>query len=1098
MPRLIPALALALVALVATALPAAAQSGDDDSAQRPTSASLPSVDSGARPGPDVLYAPRPDAPQLENGQAAFDAEPILVSGEEAYRDGEYLYQDYLYDDYGSDTNGSAVESNPASLGDSDQNGAVPRVGDITYPTNRARYGGNAADLVEFRIATGPDAVTYRFTLNTLLEADSTIATVAFDTDAQAATGKATLPRDPGTPFPGTDQVITTWGTGAEHTNLSGATPQTTELDVTADLEANQLVVTVPREVSDPSGVWEATVAVGLYDPATGGWKRPQVQAGSDTPGGAGPLDPNPSGIFNLGFRFDEPVAQMNTPPDTEQSVAIRTKAPNEYTHEIDFGALAAGENRSSVPETGTQIRIFPSRLDLGEGRNLDRFPAYLGQLQPYSVYVPSGYDPADSAGLTLLLHSLGQEHWQYNGTNLVQQVGEARGNIVATSLSRGPDGWYQRSAEYDVFEMWNDVARQFELDPDRVAISGYSMGGYATYRLGGLYPDLFGKAFSQVGPPGEGIWLPPAPPTGATRGNDQPPPQAPAPATNSNRWLENTRHVPFLNWVAGEDQLVPTPGPRAQNLGAPELGIDGFDQLGYRFQFQVFSPAEHFTLFLNDEYPGTADFLGQATVDRNPAHVTFAHLPASDDTELGLVHDHAYWVSQVAVDETSGSEPAKGVVDAFSHAFGVGDPPSTRTTSTGTQPLPYTQVKRTWGERPQIPAQNLLEVELTNVGSAELDMPRARIDPKQTTVLEITADRAGELDLTGAFPAGARVLRDGEELDSASAGPDGATLPIAAGEHRYEIVPPVDRFGGDDRVGTAAEVSRATHGDAETVVLARSDEYADALAGGPLATDLDAPLLLSRPGGVSEAAAEEIERLGAGNAVLLGGEVALSDQVRADLEEMGVSVRRVGGANRFATAARIADELPDGPEVFVAEGANADESRGWPDALSASGLASVQTRPVLLVTRDQLPQATADALESDEDATIVGGQMAVSAGVAQAVDERASETSRLAGETRYATSAAVADEALARGIEPTVTWAATGRDYADGLIAGAAVGADQSVLVLVDGQSLDGSPASRQWLADHGDASEALRLAGGNAAITEQVEQRLRSLVTSG
>src|SRR6266481_2665433 len=129
--------------------------------------SLPSVTSGALPGPAVLYAPAPAAPQLENRDPRFVAPPLLVSGTEAYANGEYLYQDYLYDDYGSDTDGA---------------GATPlsaRAGDIDYPTNTARYGNNAADIVEFRIKVSPTEVAYRITLNTLLEADSTIVVIAF-------------------------------------------------------------------------------------------------------------------------------------------------------------------------------------------------------------------------------------------------------------------------------------------------------------------------------------------------------------------------------------------------------------------------------------------------------------------------------------------------------------------------------------------------------------------------------------------------------------------------------------------------------------------------------------------------------------------------------------------------------------------------------------------------------------------------------------------------------------------------------------------------------------------------------------------------------
>src|SRR3954454_4380950 len=55
---------------------------------------------GTRPGPDILYAPAVDAPQLQN-TGPWRAKPILVSGAEAYRDGEFLYQDFLYDDHGA-------------------------------------------------------------------------------------------------------------------------------------------------------------------------------------------------------------------------------------------------------------------------------------------------------------------------------------------------------------------------------------------------------------------------------------------------------------------------------------------------------------------------------------------------------------------------------------------------------------------------------------------------------------------------------------------------------------------------------------------------------------------------------------------------------------------------------------------------------------------------------------------------------------------------------------------------------------------------------------------------------------------------------------
>src|SRR4051795_11432385 len=55
---------------------------------------------GPRPGPDILYAPAAAAPQLTNA-APCKADPLLVAGAPAYRQGGFLSQDFLYDDHGA-------------------------------------------------------------------------------------------------------------------------------------------------------------------------------------------------------------------------------------------------------------------------------------------------------------------------------------------------------------------------------------------------------------------------------------------------------------------------------------------------------------------------------------------------------------------------------------------------------------------------------------------------------------------------------------------------------------------------------------------------------------------------------------------------------------------------------------------------------------------------------------------------------------------------------------------------------------------------------------------------------------------------------------
>lgn len=299
----------------------------------------------------------------------------------------------------------------------------------------------------------------------------------------------------------------------------------------------------------------------------------------------------------------------------------------------------------------------------------------------------------------------------------------------------------------------------------------------------------------------------------------------------------------------------------------------------------------------------------------------------------------------------------------------------------------------------------------------------------------------------------------------------------------------VERYRGTSRLETATAVSGRGLASADTVVLARADDFADALAGAPLAVSRDAALLLTERGSLSRAAADEIRRLGAEQVILLGGPAALSADVAAAVEALGTTVQRVAGANRYATAAEIAREVGVTDEVLVASG------EAVPDALAASGLAAALGRPVLLTGADELPAETADVLGEGTDAVIVGGAAAVSDAVASAVDARAGTVTRLSGATRYATSSAVAREAVARGISPAVTWVASGEDFPDALVAGAAAGRDAGVLLLVHADALEQSPEARVFVADHAAQIQHLRIAGGPAAISSAVEDDLAALL---
>lgn len=239
--------------------------------------------------------------------------------------------------------------------------------------------------------------------------------------------------------------------------------------------------------------------------------------------------------------------------------------------------------------------------------------------------------------------------------------------------------------------------------------------------------------------------------------------------------------------------------------------------------------------------------------------------------------------------------------------------------------------------------------------------------------------------------------------------------------------------------------------------------------------------------------AEEIARLGAGTAHLLGGTEAISEDIAAELEEAGLTVQRVGGTNRYDTSRLLAEEL-GGTEVYVAQGFDEDPARGWPDALAVAPLAAAQGRPILLVDTDDVPEETAQALESlgVERATVVGGTGAVSQATQ---DELGVASDRVGGATRFETSAQVAGLAEQAGQSYANTWLARGSNWPDALTSGPTVAASGGILLLVGDNDLDESPPTRDLIESNVCDIELLRLLGGTEAISGGVEQQVRDLV---
>ncbi len=169
-----------------------------------------------------------------------------------------------------------------------------------------------------------------------------------------------------------------------------------------------------------------------------------------------------------------------------------------------------------------------------------------------------------------------------------------------------------------------------------------------------------------------------------------------------------------------------------------------------------------------------------------------------------------------------------------------------------------------------------------------------------------------------------------------------------------------DRVGGRDRVDTGVDVSEDVFESATAAVLARSDEFPDALASSTLAVEVDGPILLTAPSGLDPRVGDELERLGVETVYLSGGRVALSQAIEDELVASGYQVIRLAGEHRYDTAALIAEEVVRlGGQVQQALVARADI---FPDALTGSNLATYGRAPIILSAPNTLPERSKQVL----------------------------------------------------------------------------------------------------------------------------------------
>lgn len=162
-------------------------------------------------------------------------------------------------------------------------------------------------------------------------------------------------------------------------------------------------------------------------------------------------------------------------------------------------------------------------------------------------------------------------------------------------------------------------------------------------------------------------------------------------------------------------------------------------------------------------------------------------------------------------------------------------------------------------------------------------------------------------------------------------------------------------------------------GRGRTALLATGENFADALAAGPLAYRGEHPILLTPSSELPAAVATFLRDSLTDHVVILGGTAAVSAAVDNSVKGLGITTLRWQGADRFATAIDIAEHLlgTDAPQPCFDDSGDVGLAYGWrsPDAIVSGPLLGELCAPLLLTERDTLPSTVSEFLKSDDYVT---------------------------------------------------------------------------------------------------------------------------------
>lgn len=139
-----------------------------------------------------------------------------------------------------------------------------------------------------------------------------------------------------------------------------------------------------------------------------------------------------------------------------------------------------------MQQKGRRVHGFYSKLD--------------GSVQLYGMRIPDSYDGSQPARLYVWLHGRDQKNTETSFITKVQKVtaghtnAEELGQLQLDVYGRWNGMAYHWTGEADLFEALAEAQQRYKIDPDRIILRGFSMGGCGAWHISLHHPDRFAAA----------------------------------------------------------------------------------------------------------------------------------------------------------------------------------------------------------------------------------------------------------------------------------------------------------------------------------------------------------------------------------------------------------------------------------------------------------------------------------------------------------------------------------------------------------------------------------------------------------------------------